>query len=192
MLNTVKDMRLETKRLIIRPYVQEDLMECFQLMQDKELFVYMDMDVMNHDEYTDLFTWLIDCYDIGFDKDFKYSFNITLKENGRHLGWCGLGGLHFDISFKEIFYLIGKDYWGNGYAKEATQALLDYGFRRMNLNEIVAIVQPDNNASKKVIEHLGLMYKHIIQGLPEKFNWNNGELFYSLSKNDYLQKTRQN
>ncbi|OPJ58207.1 hypothetical protein [Clostridium oryzae] len=42
----IKDMRLETQRLIIRPYIEDDLMESFQLMQDKELFKYKDMEVM--------------------------------------------------------------------------------------------------------------------------------------------------
>jgi ribosomal-protein-alanine N-acetyltransferase len=42
-------MRLETERLIIRPYQEEDLMDCFQLMQDKELFQYQDMEVMSLD-----------------------------------------------------------------------------------------------------------------------------------------------
>ena len=39
-MKTVKEMRIETERLIIRPYVEEDLMDCFNLMQDKELFKY--------------------------------------------------------------------------------------------------------------------------------------------------------
>ncbi len=188
MVNTVKGMRLETRRLIIRPYVKEDLMECFQLMQDKELFDYLDMDVMTLEQYTRLFTWLIECYEIGFDQDFKYSFNIALKENGRHIGWCGLGGLRFDISLKDLFYLIGKDYWGNGYATEATHAVMDYGFQTMRLQKIVAIVQPDNIASKKLIEHIGLQYKYTIQGLPDEFSWSNGELLYSLSKDNYVPK----
>ena len=154
-MKSVKEMRLETDRLIIRPYTDEDMMECFELMQEKALFRYLDMDVMTLDEYRRLFTWIIDCYNVGWDQDFKYSFNITLKESGIHVGWCGLGGLRFDHSRKEIYYLIGKTYWGKGYAKEATHALLGYGFQDMHLEEIVAIVQPGNIASRKVIESMG-------------------------------------
>lgn len=42
----IKDMRLETERLIIRPYIEDDLMESFQLMQDEELFKYKEMEVI--------------------------------------------------------------------------------------------------------------------------------------------------
>ena len=40
-----KNIKIETNRLIIRPYKEADLKECFQLMQDKELFNYLDMKV---------------------------------------------------------------------------------------------------------------------------------------------------
>ncbi|HBI72161.1 MAG TPA: N-acetyltransferase, partial [Lachnospiraceae bacterium] len=95
-MNTIKDLRIETDRLVIRPYKEEDLMECYRLMQDESLFNYLDMEVMSLDEYKRLFHWLIGSYDKGFDEDFKYSFNITLKESGVHIGWCGIGGLVYD------------------------------------------------------------------------------------------------
>ena len=39
-MNTVKEMRIETNRLIIKPYIEADLLESFQLMQNKEIFRY--------------------------------------------------------------------------------------------------------------------------------------------------------
>ena len=187
-MSTVKEMRIETDRLIIRSYVKEDLMDCFNLMQDRELFKYIDMDVMNFEEYKGLFNWLISSYELGFDEDFKYSFNIILKESGKHIGWCGIGVSSFDIKQKEIYYLIAREHWGKGYAKEAAAVLLDYGFNVIGLNEIIAICKPDNIASKKVIENTGLKFKYIIEGLPEEFNFFNGEPFFSLTKDEYLQK----
>ena len=105
-----------------------------------------------------------------------------MKEKGNHIGWCGIGGSNLNHSLKEIYYLIGKGYWGNGYAKEASSALLDYGFNVMNLEEIVALVRPENIASKKVKENMGLKYQYTLVGLPKEFDWNNGELFIHLRK----------
>jgi [ribosomal protein S5]-alanine N-acetyltransferase len=130
-MNTVKEMRIETERLLIKPYQEEDLEECFKLVQNKELFTYLDMDVMSHEDYKGLFRWLIDSYEAGFDEDFKYSFNITLTESGTHIGWCGIGG---------------------------------------------------------VDENMGLKLRYMVKGLPEEFDFYNGELFYSLTKEEYLQK----
>jgi ribosomal-protein-alanine N-acetyltransferase len=181
----VKEMRLETKRLIIRPYREEDLLECFQLMQNKELFQYMNMKVMSFEEYQGLFHWLIRSYDVGFDEDFKYSFNITLKESGVHIGWCGIGGSEYDHQQKEIYYLIGRDYWGKGYAKEASVALLDYSFQTIGLTEIIAVFHPDNIASKKVIEGMGFKYQYTLAGLPQEFDSYNGKPLYALTKDEY-------
>lgn len=182
----IKDMRLETERLIIRPYKEDDLQQCFQLMQDKELFKYLDMDVMSFQEYKGLFNWLIKSYDKGFGEDFKYSFNITLKDSGKHIGWCGIGILNYDNSKKEIYYLIGKEHWGKGYAKEASTALLQYSFSVIELNEIVALCKLDNFASRKVIESMGFKFKYIVAGLSEDFEFYNGEPFYALTREEYF------
>jgi ribosomal-protein-alanine N-acetyltransferase len=50
-MNTVKEMRIETDRLIIRPFIQSDLVECFELMQDKELFKHLDWNVMSFEDF---------------------------------------------------------------------------------------------------------------------------------------------
>jgi [ribosomal protein S5]-alanine N-acetyltransferase len=47
----IKNLKIESNRLIIRPYMEADLVECFQLMQNKELFNYLDMEVMSFEEY---------------------------------------------------------------------------------------------------------------------------------------------
>lgn len=187
-MNTVKDMKLETNRLIIRPYKKDDIQECFELMQNKELFTYMDMEVMSFEEYKGLFQWLIDSYNMGFDEDFKYSFNITLKESSTHIGWCGIGVLDYDKKQKEIYYLIGRDHWGKGYAKEATTALLEYGFNVIGLNEIVALCKPENIASRNIIENIGLKYRYTVEGLSEEFSFYNYEPFFSLTREEYFKE----
>lgn len=183
----VKNMHLETERLIIRPYLEDDLMECFQLMQDKELFKYKDMGVMTLDEYKGLFRWLIDSYDVGIDGNFAYSFNIILKETGAHIGWVGLGGLVTDTTKKEIFYLIGIKYQNQGYATEASKAMLAYGFNTIGLTEIVAVCMKENIASSRVMEKIGLKFRFLQEGLPKEFEQCNGDPYYSLSKGEYLQ-----
>ncbi len=185
---TVKDLWIETERLIIKPYEAQDLDACFRLMQNEELFKYLDMHVMTRQEYEGLFRWLIDSYEVGFDEDYKFSFNITLKDSGAHIGWCGIGGVEFDHTQKEIFYLIGRDYWGKGYAKEAATVMLDYGFHEMGVQKIVGMCKPENIASRKVLESLELRFQYVIEGLPEEFDFYNGEPLFSLTRDEYLQR----
>nr|WP_269669441.1 GNAT family N-acetyltransferase [Paenibacillus sp. GSMTC-2017] len=174
-------MVLETSRLVIKPYRASDLLEAFQLMQDKELFTYLPMDVMSLDDYTDVFNWLIGCYEISHTENwFKYSFVITDKETGSHIGWCGFGSLDFNHNVTEIFYLIGKHHWGCGYATEAIEGLMKYCFDELGLEKLSAVVKPDNIASKRIIEKLGFHYEFTVADLPEEFDFYNGELFYSI------------
>jgi ribosomal-protein-alanine N-acetyltransferase len=178
-------MKLETKRLIIRPYTENDMMECFQLMQDKELFTYLDMDVMSFEDYSDLFHWILRCYEIGFQDDFKYSFSINHKASGKHIGWIGIGGIEYDHAIKEIYWLIGKEHWNQGYATEAATALLEYAFIIMKLPEITAFCKPDNIGSRRVMEHIGLKYQGIVDGLPAEYDYYNCELKYALKREAY-------
>lgn len=184
----IKSMRIETKRLLIRPYQDEDFQESYELMQNKELFQYLHMDVMSLEEYRGLFHWLIQSYDTGLDEDFKYSFGVFLKDTNQFIGWAGIGGLDFQPDDKEIYYLIGKDYWGNGYASEAVASLIHYGFHDMKLRRIVAKVHPGNVASKRIIEKLGLRFEYVLEHLPAAFRECNGELLYSLSAEEYKKR----
>lgn len=185
----IKEMRIETRRLIIRPYIESDLLESFELMQNKEQLKYMPMEVMSFEEYKGLFKWLINSYEYDYDGDFKYSFAIFLKETGRFIGWCGVGDNDCNSYYpdKEIYYLIGQDYWGNGYATEAMTALINYCFNTMKLKRLVAFAKSENIASNRVIQKLGFKFQHLVSGLPEEFDFYNGETYYLLRKEEYLE-----
>ncbi|MFR9710224.1 GNAT family N-acetyltransferase [Paenibacillus sp. MB22_1] len=179
----IKETNIQTNRLIIRPYKESDLLEAFQLMQEKDLFQYLPMEVMSLEDYKGLFSWLINCYETSYKEDwFKYSFVITDRETGNHIGWCGVGCLDFNHDYKEVFYLIGKSHWGRGYATEAVQGLINYCFNNLGLSKLTAVVKPENKASKNVLEKLGFCYEFTVSDLPEEFDFYNGELLYSISK----------
>jgi RimJ/RimL family protein N-acetyltransferase len=73
----------------------------------------------------------------------------------------------------------------NGYASEAAAALLEYAFTAIGLDEINAFCRPENIASEKVMKKIGLKYQGVVEGLPEKYGWYNGELKYTLSKEEF-------
>jgi [ribosomal protein S5]-alanine N-acetyltransferase len=77
------------------------------------------------------------------------------KTTGDVIGNCGLlatpeaGGV-------ELVYHIGRPYWGRGYATEAARACLAYGQGPLHLPRIVALVYPENRASIRVLEKIGM------------------------------------
>ncbi|WP_123040543.1 GNAT family N-acetyltransferase [Cohnella candidum] len=174
----------KTDRLYIRPYRTDDFDKSFSLMQDKDLYRFLHFDVMNYVEYQGLFNWLIQSYE-SKGMDFKYSFAIILNETNQLIGWVGVGNLDFLQDEKEIYYLVGQDHWGKGFAYEAAQEVVNYSFNTLGLSRVVAKVAPENLASKRIIEKLGFKFEYELNNLPEEHAECNGELLYSLDKQDF-------
>lgn len=80
----------------------------------------------------------------------------------------------------ELGYQFIPEAWGNGYATEAAKALLDYGFCKLNLDQIVAVALPDNKPSLRVLQRLDLPY------IEDRMNADLKHRFYALSREAYL------
>jgi RimJ/RimL family protein N-acetyltransferase len=77
------------------------------------------------------------------------------------VGMCGLAHAHFDAPFTpcvEIGWRVAHEHWGQGYATEAARGALDYGFRTLQLPEIVAFAVVTNTKSRRVMEKIGMTY----------------------------------
>ena len=72
------------------------------------------------------------------------------------LGWCGVFPLE-ETGLIEIGYRYRPAAWGRGIATEAAARVLDHGFRGFRFDPIVAVSHPDNLASHRVLEKLGLV-----------------------------------
>jgi 8-oxo-dGTP diphosphatase len=84
-------------------------------------------------------------------------FAIALRQTDRLIGGVGLNGDPGDDSDEPALgYWLGKPYWGNGYAREAVAAVIDYGFETLGLETIRAYTDPSNAASQIVLRRCGL------------------------------------
>lgn len=59
-------------------------------------------------------------------------------------------------------YTIARAYWGQGYATEAAEALIDFGFGRMQLVRIEAVCLPDHVASARVLQKVGMQFEGVL------------------------------
>ena len=92
------------------------------------------------------------------------------------VGYCGLRYLD-ELDEVEILYGLARPYWGRGIATQAAKASISYGFNVSALDKLIAMVLPENVASKRVIEKAGLRYeKQIHMFALDVF-------YYSLSRN---------
>ena len=73
------------------------------------------------------------------------------------IGWAGLQFL-LELDETEVGFLLDRPFWGKGYATEAALASLEFGFEHFGLDHIIALVHPENLASRRVIEKCGMSY----------------------------------
>jgi RimJ/RimL family protein N-acetyltransferase len=87
---------------------------------------------------------------------------VKLKETNESIGMCGL--IKRDtLEDVDIGYAFLPKFWSRGYAVEAAQAVKEYARDKIKLNRIVAIVDPQNEGSIRVLEKIGLQFENMVK-----------------------------
>lgn len=149
-------MRLETERLILREWTDADRATYAGFVADPEVrrFYPTLLTRQQSDEAIDRF--------IAFLKRDGYGLlAVERKADGELIGDVGI--IPVDMSIRgnppvEIGWLLGRRYWGNGYAPEAAQAWIHYAFTTLGFAEIVAWTSVTNLPSQRVMQKLGMSY----------------------------------
>ena len=82
-----------------------------------------------------------------------------LRDTGEIVGRIGFLETEIDATGDaELHYHLAPTAWGNGLATEAARALLEWGFEQGRLGRVVAVIHPDNLASRRVAEKCGLTF----------------------------------
>jgi diamine N-acetyltransferase len=104
--------------------------------------------------------------------DSRMDFIIEIKQNNKKIGTIGFNNIDFHNQKAEYGILIGEtEEQGKGYAKEASKALLNYGFYEINLQKVYLRVFPDNCPAIKLYNNLGF----VEEGLLKKEIYKNGK-----------------
>jgi RimJ/RimL family protein N-acetyltransferase len=100
-------------------------------------------------------------FDAAIERDGFGLFALELPGEAGFIGFTGLMRVTFEAPFTpavEIGWRLAPAYQGRGLATEAARACLDFGFNNLGLSEIVAFTVPDNTASRRVMDKLGMAY----------------------------------
>lgn len=154
---------LETERLILRHLVMEDLDELFILYSDPEIRKYFPEGVLNYEDTKEELEWHMN----GHPRHPELGLWATIhKETGKFIGRCGLLPWRIDDRLEiEIAYLIDKKFWGQGLASEAAAGIREYAFSTLGLSRLVCLIDPDNTASQKVAEKVGMTLEKKVDGI---------------------------
>ena len=174
---------IKTRRLIVRTVEPADAESLHSVVNQPRVLEFLPEDVMTLDEVRGIIEWLQTCYrENRPEKIKKWTLGIVWDSTSEIIGWCGLGPLDFSPGEIEIFCGLSEAYWGRGIAVEACEAVLDYAFTKIGLDRIVAVVDPENRSSIRLIEKLGMRHEKQVNGLPEEFHHYEGFLYYSITR----------
>ena len=145
---------LETERLLLRRVVIEDVNEIFALRSDQEVMKYIPRTLVKTTEDALAHIAMID---EKIDSNEGINWAITLKNNPRLIGLIGHYRIRPEHFRAEIGYMLLPEYHGKGIISEAIQGVVKYGFDKMKLHSIEAIIDPENFASEKVLQKNGFV-----------------------------------
>lgn len=147
--------RLETKRLLLSPWVSGDWLSFKPIATDPLVMKYISAGTIWPDEKIIEF---VDRQIRHFQERGFCLWKLVLRDERRVVGFCGLQPLD-DLDGVEIGWWLASDLWCRGLATEAARAALDDGFARVGLNRVVAVALRENRASLRIMEKLGMRFE---------------------------------
>ncbi len=144
---------LTTPRLHLRKFAPNDADDLGALFYDAEVMTFLH-GVKNRLEIEQ---WLIRVFKSYREKNLG-PWAILSKKSNDLMGYCGLYPQKNVAGRDEIelLYALKKQYWHKGYATEAARGVHQYGSRELRLTRFVSLVAPDNVASAKVAQKVGM------------------------------------
>jgi len=154
---------LETARLLLRHLDMNDVEALYAFYQDIEIRRYFPDGVLSYDDTREELEWYMN----GHPQYPKLGLWATVhKPSGKFIGRCGL--LPWEIDGKleiEIAYLLGKEFWHQGFATETAQGIMSYGFEKLHLTRLICMMHPENIASQKVAERIGMKFENQVDDI---------------------------
>ncbi len=147
-------MKLETERLILRDFVKEDWQRVLEYQSEPLYLRYYEWTERTPEAVHEFVGWFLDHQKQS--PRIKFQLAITLKSNHLLIGNCGIRMDKPNALQADVGYELDPQHWNQGYATEAAQAIVDFGFSRFNLHRVWSWCIADNLGSAHVLEKLGM------------------------------------
>ena len=180
-LMDVTNIRIETERLILRPWEESDLADFYE---------YASVDGVGQ-----MAGWLPheskEVTQTILDSFITHKKTFALEMDGKVIGSLGIENYKADafpeldaLCGRSIGYVLSKDYWGQGLMPEAVKAVQQYLFEKENFDFLIVSHYAFNNQSRRVIEKCGFHYLKTIQ-LNTRYDTVEDTLVYLLKKEEW-------
>ena len=162
-----------SERLLLRDFRDDDLEAVHAYATDLDVVRYMTWGPNSEAETRGFLERAQSHTEV--DPRVEFELAVIREEPGELIGGIGL---HADGSKAMLGYCFARSAWGKGYATEAAQVMLDFGFKSLELHRIWACCDPENAGSIRVLQKLGMRQEgHLKHDCQIRGEWRDNLLF---------------
>jgi ribosomal-protein-alanine N-acetyltransferase len=151
---------IETERLILRPLTEGDAGFIFELVNDFSFI--QNIGDRNVRTLEDAKRYITNGPVASYARNGFGLYLVELKDTGQPIGMCGLIRRNM-LNDVDIGYAYLPRYWSKGYAIEAALAMKQYAREVIGLKRMVAVVDPQNTGSIRLLEKLGMTFERMVK-----------------------------
>ncbi len=159
--------QIETSRLIIRKFNADDWKDLYEYLSDEEVVFFEPYDVYTEEACRE---------EAGYRVNNENFWAVCLKDSGKVIGNLYLAKQDFNTW--ELGYVFNKKFQKQGFATESAEEIIDYAFKELNARRIIAMCNPKNEPSWKLLERLKMRREgHLFKNIYFKLDENNNPLW---------------
>lgn len=183
MLRHIGTQTIESERLILRKFRDSDVDDMYNnwASNPKIQLEYGEPVYSSREQVREL----LDQWILKYNDDSFYRWAIVLKESTVNIGQIAFCRVYEDVATAEIEYCIGEDYWGNRYALEAVNAVIEYMFLNSDFKKLEAFHRIANPKSGRVLEKTKMKRVPSVRRFELGGHTPEGEACFATTKEEY-------
>ena len=175
-------MELVTERLVLRELEESDAEAAHEYERDEDVVRYQTDGVRTLDE-SRAYIARVRAETALQAPRLLFDLAITLRRNEQYVGRVGLNVTSLSLREATLWYVLNPRFHGQGLVPEAARALVDHGFRELDLHRLYVDCDPRNTASIRVAEKLGLRREaHFVENALIKGEWCDSVIYAMLDR----------
>jgi ribosomal-protein-alanine N-acetyltransferase len=152
---------LMTPRLTLRPLEKRDVDAVFAMMRDDETMRFWDWPAFKD---RDVVADILDAQLADVTAGIAMYWVAVLTPGGEAIGSCDLSDIDNHHKRAEVGFLFSRAYWGNGYAREAMEAIVGFATEDLKIERLWARFHTGNAASQRLLQRLGFIREGTLRG----------------------------
>lgn len=164
---------IKTERLLVRRFQRWDGRACLRMLSSSDVMRYIPEEPYSILDVQRLIA-------SARREVFPSRLAVSLRPGVTLVGALMLAPARKQPATRELGYIIAPGYQGRGFATEAVTAVLDYGFRELNLERVIACCTAENTASIRILEKVGFQLTETVSRTNQKTGEKYDECKYEL------------